>query len=213
MPAVDFYFYYGCPWTYMAFGRLVEAAMRTNARIAWKPILVERVRAALGPGATAHPAEAVPARARYQRKDMADWARFCGINIRRPGPFPVAATWSLRGAVTARDAGVIVPYSEAVFRACFESGRDIDSLETVSAIAAEIGVDAAAFAAATRDPTTLRAIDAASDELVDRGGFGSPSMFIGDDLYFGNDRMPLVELALTRAAERPLIVPGAHGQP
>lgn len=186
--------------------------MRTSARIVWKPVLVERVQRGANPGGVSPHLAGAPAKARYQAKDMQDWARFCGVRIRVPGPFPVRAEWALRGAVVAIAEGKAVPYCEAVFRACFEDGANIDDLEAVVAIAARAGLSPDEFRVAARDGATLRAVEGFSDELVARGGFGSPTMFVGDDMYFGNDRMPLVELALNQAAERPLVAPGAHGQ-
>lgn len=213
MADVDFYFCLGCPWSWLAFVRLREAAMRTSARITWKPMLVDRaIRGASPDCSTTQAAIMPPARARYVAKDLQDWARFCGVRIRRAGPFPVRAGQATRGAVVAVEAGKAVPYCDAAFRACFEDGADLDDPAVVAAIAARAGLEPGRFAAAVGDAATLRAVEAWSDELVARGGFGSPTMFVGDDMYFGNDRMPLVELALNQAAERPLVAPGAHGQ-
>ncbi len=209
MAEVSFYFYYGCPWTWLASTRLAEAALRTSARIVWKPILVDLV--AQASGAPAH-GPTSPARSRYAVKDLADWAAFCGVHIRHPGPFPVPATWALRGAVVALEEGRIAAFSERIFQRCFDVLADIDSLDAVSECAAATGLDASDFRRRVQEPRTRRVLEDNSRELVARGGFGSPTMFVGDDMYFGNDRMPLVELALTRSAERPLIVPGAHGQ-
>lgn len=213
MADVDFYFNYGCPWTYLACVRLREVALRTGARIAWKPILVKRVHervSAGGPAAHAPPMSA--ARARYAVKDLADWAAFCGVRISRPGPFPVRADRAVRAAVVAVGDGVIAAFSERVFAACFAEGADIDSPEVVTRIAVAVGLDAGEFNKRVDAPATQARVEELSDELVARGGFGSPTMFVGGDLYFGNDRMPLVELALSRSGERALVAPGAHGQ-
>ena len=186
--------------------------MRTGARIVWRPILVDRVeRLVVSPGADSY-VEINPVRARYQVKDLTDWARFCGVVLNRPGPFPVRADWALRGAFVAVRNGLAVPYSERIFAACFKAGKDIADLEIVVTAARDAGMDPDRFRHSVGDPASLDWLEQNSAELVARGGFGSPTMFIGEDMYFGNDRMPLVELALSRAAERPLVVPGAHGQ-
>lgn len=212
LPSVHFYFYLGCPWTYLAFMRLRESALRTGGLIVWQPVLIGRVRASLpGRGAAAH-GDPLPARTRYQAKDLADWARFCGVSIRRPGPYPVAADAAQKAAVAAIEAGLAESFMESVFVACFENGADIDAPDVVAAVARSVGIDGDAIRRAQADAGCRRILNDNSDELVRRGGFGSPTMFIGDDMYFGNDRMPLVELALGRAADRPLVVPGAHGQ-
>lgn len=212
MANVEFFFWYGCPWTYLAFGRLQETAMRTRATIAWKPILLDRVLAAVGSGGRA--AAPAPAKARYQAKDLADWVRFCGVTIRMTEPHHVPAEWAARGgiAVLGMAASSMPAYTEAVFRACFADGADIANLDVVTAIAAGTGLDAGAFRRAAEAQASLAVLERNSDELVRRGGFATPTMFVGEDMYHGNDRMPLVEFALTHAAGRPLIVPGAHGQ-
>ncbi len=212
MAEVEFFFYYGCPWTYLAFIRVQETAMRTSARIAWRPILVDRVKQQVAPGAGSGHAASSAARARYQVKDLADWARFCGVAITRPGPYPVGADWAARGAVVAVGAGLIVSYSQRVFAACFAAGADLADLEVAVRAARDAGMEPSAFRRDVTDPASMRLLEANSDELVARGGFGSPTLYVGDDLYFGNDRMPLVELALSQAADRPLVMPGAHGQ-
>ena len=208
---VDFYFYLGCPWTWLAFVRLRETAMRTRASIAWKPVLVDRVTQGSNPGAPATRPPISPAKLRYHVKDLQDWARFCGVTIATPGPFGAQARYAVRGAVAAMAAGRAAPYFDRVFRARFEDGANLDDPDTVTALAVEAGLDAADFRAAVADDSSLRTVEEVSDELVARGGFGSPTMFVGDDMYFGNDRMPLVEVALHRAGERPFIAPGAHG--
>jgi len=210
--SVEFFFWYGCPWTYLAFGRLREAAMRTRATIQCKPILLERVLAAVGSGGKA--AALAPAKKRYQAKDLADWARFCGVTIRMTEPHHVPAEWAARGgiAVLGMAPASMPAYTKSVFRACFAESADISNLDVVATIATGAGLEAGAFRSAVESQASLTALERNSDELVRRGGFGTPTMFVGEDMYHGNDRMPLVEFALTHAAGRPLIAPGAHGQ-
>lgn len=206
-PTVEFFYYGACPWTWMATGRLVEASLRTRARIAWRPILLEWL-----PGVSHSPPPAHPARAAYARKDLMDWAAFLGLPMRHadtgPGSEP-CPEWAQRGAVLAIEDGVIHDYAEAAFRARFADGRSLAELPVVLEIAAAAGVsgDIGARIAAGATADTVRAN---GEELVRRGGFGSPTFFVGDDMYFGNDRMPLVESALMRAADRPFIAPGEH---
>jgi 2-hydroxychromene-2-carboxylate isomerase len=207
---VTFYLYYGCPWTYLAFVRLQETAMRTRAVIAWRPVLLERVMRGAGLSAKAEVSAA--AQVRYRQKDLADWARFCGVAIRHGGPYPVAAEWAARGAVVALAEERAARYGEAVFRACFGECADPDDLEVVTGLAAASGIERERFRHAVEAPGTRAVLERNSDELVRRGGFGSPTMFVGDDMYVGNDRMPLVELALMRASDEPFVAPGAHGQ-
>ena len=211
MAQVEFFFSLGCPWTYLAFTRLREAAMRAGGVIVWKPVLSERISRATGEEPAGRDFGAGP-RGRYLAKDLEDWARFCGVSISRPPPYPVAAGWAARGAIAALEAGAVARYCESVFAACFSGGANPNELTDVVQIAARSGLDSDGFRRNCMSSEAEKAVEGFSDELVERGGFCSPTMFIGNDMYVGNDRMPLVELALSMAAEHPLIVPGAHGQ-
>lgn len=212
---VSFFFDCACPWSYLATGRLREAALRTGARIDWRPVFSAAVLQAANSGHPIdHPIddqEPNPRKARYQAKDLQDWARYLGLRIRRPEHWPVRAELAQRAAVAAAGMGQAGPFLEALFGAYFGEGRDIEDRAVILAAAGEAGLEATALAAALDDPATLAAVEANGAALVDLGGFGVPSMVVGDDLYFGNDRMPLVEAALARAGDLRLVLPGQHG--
>ncbi len=220
-PAVEFFFDTSCPWSYLALERVREAAIRTGSRVLYRPVLVDDILRVANPGFPADRSDPVPARARYQAKDLTDWARYCGLTLRRPKPWPLRPEWAQRGAIAAdeltRDAtGGPAAYLAAVFAALFADNRDISDLAVVEGLAASVGIDHASFAARIRDEGTRREVDNNADELVARGGFGTPSFFVatearGGDLYFGNDRLPLVEAALARLGGMRLVLPGAHG--
>jgi len=107
---------------------------------------------------------------------------------------------ALRGALVALEHGCIGPYSERVFRAYFGEDRDISQDAVLRTIVADVGLDPQTWLAAIATPAYKDRIRANTDECVRRGGFGSPTMFVGDDMYFGNDRLVLVEHALRRAS-------------
>ena len=209
--AVEFFFDTSCPWSYLALDRVREAAIRTSARVVYRPVLADDVLAVANPGFPADRMDPVPARARYQARDLADWARYCGRTIRRPTPWPVRAEWAQRGAVVAAELGQAPGYLAAIFEAFFADNRDITDVGIVIALATGVGLDAPAFAARIVGADTLDQLCANGAELVARGGFGTPSLLVGDDLYFGNDRLPLVEAALARAGGMRLVLPGVHG--
>ena len=211
-PTVEFFYCLSCPWTYLAFLRLAETALRTAALIAYRPILAHW----LGP-----PSERAlpyawlgpdPNVRAYAAKDLADWARFCSVTIRLPQPWPVHPELAQRGAVLAAEAGLARPYLDAMFRAHFAAGRNIAERAVVLEVAAGCGLSGAAFEAGLTSESTLAALRHNTEELRARKGFGSPMMFLGSDFYFGHDRMPLLEVALMRAAERPFLAPGEHGR-
>ena len=209
MSDVEFYFDYSCPWTYLAFTRLTETAARSGAEIVWRPIMVDRVRHEINPAAAKSRQDPHPSRARYQAKDLADWANFCGLSIKVPDDWPPNTEIALSGAVLAADSDIAGKYSEAVFRSYFSLGRDISQSNIVLEIAESIGLtDIADQIAADGPAHTVRDNEAS---LIERGGFGSPTMFVGDAMFFGNDRMPLVEFALGQASGRSFVLPGKHG--
>jgi 2-hydroxychromene-2-carboxylate isomerase len=181
--------------------------MRTQSAIACRPVLAQALRASSA-------AAAVPSAAasRYAAKDLQDWARFCGVRIFAPERAAIDAEWAQRGAVAAAAAGDgrAHAYTEAIFRACFTGQRDISDRSIVIDIAAECGLPRAAFEQGLDAASTLATLRANADELLQRGGYTTPTMFLGDDMYVGHERVPLLESALMRASDRPFVAPGEH---
>ncbi len=200
MQKLEFYFDCSSPWTYLAFARVHGLAARTGAEIVWKPILVGGVFNAVNTGVYERRAKPEPRQKAYFDKDMQDWARLVGVKIVwPPRVFPVNSVAAMRGAWHALDEGRLVPYATRVFEAYWGEDRDISDRAVLADCAAAAGLEPAAFGAALDDPANKERLRAATDELIARGGFGSPTMFIDGDMYFGNDRLPLVEAALTKA--------------
>jgi len=198
---LEFFYDCGSPWTYLAFHRIEEVAREAGAELVWRPILVGGVFNAVNPAvyeARAHP---TPARARYMAKDMADWARSYGLRIVwPPSIFPINSVKAMRGALVALDEGCVSAWSRAVFEAYWGDDRDIASDEVLGELAASVGLEAGALLRAITTPAIKQRLRANTDELIERGGFGTPTLFVdGDDMYFGNDRLPLVREALAAA--------------
>ena len=200
MARLEFFFDCSSPWTYLAFTRILPMAARTGAEIVWKPILVGGVFNAVNRDVYDRRANPDPRKAKYSAKDLQDWARLTGLKIIMPPPvFPVRATLAMRCALAAQEQGKVVEFSRSCFQAYWSDSQDISLPDVVSAVAAAAGLDGAAIldrAQATEIKDLLRAN---TDALIARGGFGSPTMFVGGtDMYFGNDRLELVEAALRR---------------
>jgi 2-hydroxychromene-2-carboxylate isomerase len=194
---LEFFFDCSSPWTYLAFHKVGDVAAEADAELVWKPILVGGVFNAVNPAVYESRANPIVPRAQYHGKDLADWARLYDLEISMPSVFPVNSVKAMRGAFVALDAGVLPKYARAVFEAYWGRGEDISQEEVLRKIVAGVGLEEGDFfEAVARDETKAR-LRANTDELVSRGGFGSPTMFVdGDDMYFGNDRLGLVAHAL-----------------
>lgn len=197
---IEFFFDCSSPWTYLAFHNIQPLADELGAKIRWRPFLVGGVFNSVNPSvyfAREHP---VPAKQAYQLKDMQDWARQAGLALKfPPSVFPVNSVKAMRGCILLEPQGKLVPFAQAAFEAYWGEDRDISSDAVLAEVCARAGVDAAAFFAGIAQQPIKDALKANTDELIRRGGFGSPTMFVdGDDMYFGNDRLPLVRAALLR---------------
>ncbi len=197
MATLEFFYDCSSPWTYLAFHRIEEICAATGAQLAWRPILVGGVFNAVNRSVYEHRAKPVPAKARYYRKDLQDWARATGLEIGEPPIFPVNSVKAMRGAFVALDAGCISAYSRAVFESYWRDLEDISQDPVLGRIVARVGLPAAAFFREIASPEIKARLRENTDLLIRRGGFGSPTCFVDEsDMYFGNDRLSLVERAL-----------------
>ncbi len=199
MARLEFFFDCSSPWTYLAFSRIEALAARTKAQIEWRPILVGGVFNAVNQDVYETRANPHPLKSVYYAKDTQDWARYCGIKIGRPKVFPVRAVGSMRGAIVALDAGVLPAYARATFEAYWGDLKDISQPEILTEICNRVGLKPDDFFRRITEADVKDRLRENTEELVRRGGFGSPTMFVnGSDMYFGNDRLPLVEAALSQ---------------
>jgi 2-hydroxychromene-2-carboxylate isomerase len=194
---LDFYFDCSSPWTYLAFHNVQPLAAELDVEIAWKPILVGGVFNAVNQSVYDNRAAPNPRKQAYMLQDLGDWARLYGLKIVFPPRiFPVNSVKCMRGAFAALDGGKLVPYATAAFEAYWGSDLDISRDDVLAEIAAQAGLERQRFFAAIETPTCKARLRTSTDELIARGGFGSPTLFVGDKMFFGNDRLPLVRAAL-----------------
>ena len=208
---VEFYFDYSCPWSYLAFVRLNEAAKRTGSAIEWRPIVLDTLLEQACPGRPVSRAPADPRKAAYEANDIEAWSDYVGVTINRPDGWPVDSGLAAAGGVIADQQGKIRAFSDAVFSTYFESGTDIADAAVLAGLAVSAGLERRAFERGLADTANHQNVDAHTEELLKRGGFGAPTMFVGQQMFFGNDRMPLVEFALGQSSGRQFVMPGQHG--
>ena len=200
MARLEFFFDCSSPWTYLAFHKIEELARETKAELVWKPILVGGVFNAVNSSVYEQRANPTPARAAYYGKDLADWARTYGLRIGMPTVFPVNSVKAMRGAFVAEEHGLLSPYARAVFDAYWGRLEDISQNEVLEKIVRGVEIPHEEFFEKIAAPEYKAKLRANTDELIARGGFGSPTMFVNkDDMYFGNDRLMLVRKALAAA--------------
>jgi 2-hydroxychromene-2-carboxylate isomerase len=202
MRNIECFFDCSSPWTYLCFHNLQPLAAELGVRIDWRPILVGGVFNAVNPGVYVSRANPVPAKLAYMKKSMQDWAALAGLTIVFPPPvFPVNSVKAMRACIALQDGdGSRMPgFARAVFEAYWGRGEDISQDPVLARICAEVGLDSDEVFAAIAQPAIKDRLKANTDELIRRGGFGSPTMFVGGtDMHFGNDSLPLVRQALLR---------------
>lgn len=201
MATLEVFFDCSSPWTYLAFHNIQPLAAQAGVPITWRPILVGGVFNTVNPSVYAQREAPVPLKARYMLKDLNDWARLAGLKIKMPpSVFPVNSVKVMRGCILLQPQGKLVPFARAAFEAYWGDDQDISQDDVIARICDAAGVARQPFFAGIADQKIKDQLKANTDELIRRGGFGSPTIFInGDDMYFGNDRLPLIEAALARA--------------
>ena len=196
---LDFYFDCSSPWTYLAFHAIQPLAAEVGAEIVWKPILVGGVFNAVNQTVYENRSNPNPRKQAYMLQDLAAWANLYDIKITFPPKvFPVNSVKCMRGAFVALDAGKLVPYATAAFEAYWGGDLDISKEAVLADIAARAGLERQRFFAGIETDTCKARLRTNTDELITRGGFGSPTIFVGDQMFFGNDRLPLIRAALTK---------------
>jgi len=204
---VKFYFDYSCPWTYLGFKRLIQTATRTASTIEWKPVKLELIKELLN-----KPSQDTPNYvANYRAKDLQDWASYCSLDIKEHKNLDHRVSLKAsKGAFAAIAENTIVEYSAQVFKAFFTDMADIADSETLVEIAKQLDMDIDNFRLTIEGEQNYEAILKNTNELIDTGGYGSPTMVVEDQMFFGNDRMNLVEFAIGQASGKVLVLPGQH---
>ena len=199
---IEFFFDCSSPWTYLAFHNIQPLAKEFGEDITWRPILVGGIFNTVNPSVYAQRETPVPLKQRYMLKDLNDWARSAGLSIKMPPTvFPVNSVKAMRGCIwlSRESAKDMVPFARAVFETYWGEDKDISKDEVLTGICHKVGVDPQAFLASIGAPDIKDQLKINTEEVVARGGFGSPTIFLDrTDMYFGNDRMPLIREALQR---------------
>jgi len=191
---VDFYYDFGSPAAYLAWTQLPAMCERHGAEITYKPMLLGGLFKAVGNNTPI----AVKPKGEWMMGDIARFAARYGVPFHMNPYFIINTLTIMRGAVWAVSAGVVEPYNKAMYEAVWTNGRNMADIDEIIAVTSEAGLDAAAMGEAVQNPEIKQALIANTEEAAERGAFGAPTMFVGGEMHFGQDRLDWVEEALTR---------------
>ncbi len=192
--SIEFFFDFGSPTSYLAYTQLPRIAAETGAELVWRPMLLGGVFKATG---NASPVM-VPAKGRWMFGDIARWAKRYGVPLAMNPHFPINTLTVMRGAagLQLRESEDFARYVALIYRAMWVAPRNLGDATELAAVLSEAGFDAAAFAAMVADAEVKASLVANTEEAVARGVFGAPTMFVGDQMFFGQDRLEFVREAL-----------------
>lgn len=196
----EFIFDIGSPNAYFAHRVIPSIEARTGVKFDYAPCLLGGIFKATGNQSPMAANANIPAKAAYEILEMRRFIERRGLSKFRMNPhFPVNTLTIMRGAIVAQNEGRLQPYVEAAFRAMWEDGADLGDPEAAKAVLDSAGFDGAALLAAAADDAVKRQLIAATERAVARGAFGIPTFFVGDEMWFGKDRLGEVEEAILKS--------------
>lgn len=197
---IDFIFDFGSPNGYLSWKVLPDIAARTGATVNLIPCLLGGIFKITGNQAPNQAFGGVKGKLAYEGRETQRFVEKHGLTAYRFNPhFPVNTLLIMRGLVAARRAGVGDAYLEAVLKAMWEDGQKMDDPAVVAQVLTQAGLDAKAILEATQDPEVKAELMANTEAAAERGAFGIPSFFVGDEMFFGKERLGQVEEELIKA--------------
>ncbi|HWV07209.1 DSBA oxidoreductase [Burkholderiaceae bacterium 26] len=195
MKQVEFFFDVGSPYSYLAYHQLPKIAQAKGADIVWRPMLLGGVFQATGNSSPA----TIPAKGRYSNVDLERWAKHFGVPIQQNPHFPINTLQLMRGAVgmQLRSDTEFHRYLAAIFSAMFEHPRNLGDLQELAAVLEAAGISPALMLELVQDDRIKQTLRKTTEEAVARGVFGAPTFFVGDEMFWGQDRLHFVEAALS----------------
>ena len=197
---VELIFDFGSPNAYLVAGLLPDIAQRTGASLVYTPCLLGGIFKASNNVSPFQRFADTPTRLAYERLEMKRFIVKHGFTKFRLNPhFPVNTLIVMRGLIAAERSGVAEPYRAAVLKAMWEDGEKMDDPEVIVRVLTAAGLDGQALLAATQDPAVKQALVANTEAAVARGVFGIPTFFVGNEMFFGKERLGQVEELLAAA--------------
>ncbi len=196
---LEFFFDLSSPWTRIAFHNVVPLVEETGASITWRPVLVGGIFNAVNQQVYASRADPTHPRIVRTFEWMKEWAELAGVAMNFPAPHhPLKSVNAMRFCCALEDDQVaLYRFAAAAFEAYFGGQENLDDMAVLVAIADRCGMPGEAIAAEAVADANKARLRANTQEAIDRGAFGSPTLFVNSDhMYFGNDQLPLVRQRL-----------------
>jgi 2-hydroxychromene-2-carboxylate isomerase len=193
---VEFFFDYGSPFSYLADTQVPDLARRTAATIIYRPMLLGAVFKATN---NASPIS-IPAKGAYMGLELARWSKHYRVPFQMNPFFPINTLRLMRGAVASQMAAVFPAYHQAIFPAVWAEGLNVADDAVLRELLRSAGLDADALTAGIEQVEVKNRLRENTEDAVRRGAFGAPTFFVGDEMFWGNDRLDFVERALAPTA-------------
>ncbi|UTW56708.1 2-hydroxychromene-2-carboxylate isomerase [Kordiimonas sp. SCSIO 12610] len=190
---IEFYFDFGSPTAYLAYKRLIQLQGQYGAKIEFRPMLLGGIFKATGNMSPVM----IPAKGQYMgRFDLPRFARRYQVDFNHNPNFPINTLYLMRGYIAAEQMGVGTNYLEVMFNAMWVDEKNMGDMSIVTEVLSNAGIDAEKLLMLANTPEVKTTLIEATEAAVARGIFGAPTMFIGDEMYFGQDRLDFVEESL-----------------
>jgi 2-hydroxychromene-2-carboxylate isomerase len=200
---VEFHFDFGSPNAYLSHRVIPEIAERTRVPFEYVPVLLGGVFKLTGNVSPAVSLQGIENKPEYQALEMRRFVERHGISDYRPNPhFPVNTLQIMRGAIVAQREGFFERYVDEVYRHMWSEPKKMDDPAVIRSALEASGLDADTVLDGIQDPGVKARLLANTENAVARGVFGSPSFFVGEELYFGKDRLGEVEREIVRQRDQ-----------
>ena len=186
---LEFFYDYVSPYSYLANSQLGRFA---DAEVEYRPMLLGGVMKATGN----QPPAMLPARGKYMSSDLARWVKHYDVPFAWNPGFPVLTIKALRVALVAQQRGEFKVVHDALYAGMWQQQADLSDEATLRGILDAAGVATDEYMQAIEADDIKEQLKANTEEAISRGAFGAPTMFVGDEMFFGNDRLHFVEAAL-----------------
>ena len=191
--SVDFYFDVGSPTAYLAHNRLKQLKLEYGCSVIYHPVLLGGLFKASGNSSPV----TVPAKGRYMMmEDLPRFAKLYNVPLNTNPHFPINTLNLMRGAVSALNEAYFDTYIDTIFNAIWVESRNMGDIDTVIEVLSDAGLDSKVILEATQKPEVKQELTSNTEQAVERGLFGAPTMFVDGEMFFGQDRLQFVEAAL-----------------